>query len=79
MIGLIGHSYTHLDKTSFRCLFNSVARPHLEYCVSILYPLRENNEHLIENVLCRTTKLIPGLFDKTYNDRLAAIKVTSMR
>ena len=79
MMGLIRRSYTHLDITSFRYLFNSLVRPHLEYCVSIWYPLLKKDEELIENVLRRATKLIPGLYDKPYKERLAAIKVPSMR
>ena len=61
MIGLIRRSYTHLDITSFRYFSNSLVRPRLEYCVSIWYPLLKKDEELIENVLLRATKLIPGL------------------
>ena len=61
MMGLIRRSYTHLDITSFRYLFNSLVRPRLKYCVSIWYPLLKKDEELIENVLRRATKLIPGL------------------
>ena len=78
MMGLIRHSYTHLDTTSFRCLFISLVRPLLEYCVSIWYPLlkeelEEELEELIENVLSRTKKLIPGVYDRPYKEQLPAI------
>ena len=79
MMGLIRRSYTHLDITSFRYLFSSLVRPHLEYCISIWYLLLKKDEELIENVLRRATKLIKGLYDKPYKVRLAAIKVPSMR
>ena len=79
MIGLIRRSYTYLDITSFRYLFNSLVRPHLEYRISIWYPLLKKDGELVENVLRRATKLIPGLYDKPYKERLAAIKVPSMR
>ena len=61
IMGLIRRSYTHLDRTSFRCLFSSLVRPHLEYCVSIWYSLLKKEEDLIENILRQATKLIPGL------------------
>ena len=79
MMGLIRRSYTHLDIASFCYLFNSLVRPHLEYCVSIWYPLLKKDEELTENVLRRATKLFPGLYDKSYKERLAAIKVPSMK
>ena len=39
----------------------------------------KNDEDLIENVLRRATNVIPGLYDKPYKERLAAMKVPSMR
>ena len=78
-MGLFRRSYTHLDKTSLRSLINSLVRPHLEYCVSIWYPLLKKDEELIENLLHQATKIISGLYDKPYKECLAAIKVPSMR
>ena len=65
MMGLIRRSYPYLDITSFRYLFNSLVRPHLEYRISIWYLLLKKDGELIENVLRRATKLIPGLYGKT--------------
>ena len=78
MMGSVRRSYTHLDRTSFRCLFSSLVRPHLEYYVSIWYSLLKKEDDLVENVLRRATKLIPGLYDKPYKERLTAIKVPGM-
>ena len=77
-MGLIRRSYTNLDITSFSCLFSSLVRPHLEYYVSIWYPLlkeelEEELEEFIENVLRRATKLIPGVYDRPYKEHLPAI------
>ena len=43
------------------------------------YSLLKKDEDLIENVLRRAAKLIPGLHDKPYDRRLAAIKISSMK
>ena len=78
MMGLIRRSYTCLERISFRCLFNSLVRPHLEHYVSVWYQLIKNDKELLEKCFA-STKLISGLYDKPYNERLAAIKVPSMR
>ena len=46
MTGLIRRSYTHLDRAFFRCLFNPLVRPHLEYCVSIWYRILKKMKSL---------------------------------
>ena len=60
-MGRIRRSYTYLDKNSFRYLFNTLVRPHLEYSVSIWYPLLKKDEKLIENVLQCASELILGI------------------
>ena len=71
-MGLIKRSNTHLDRPSSCCLFSSLVRSNLEYCVSIWYPLLEKNEDLIDNVLRRAIKSTPGPYDKLYKEHLAA-------
>ena len=75
MFCLIRRSYTRLDMRSFRCLFNCLLGPHLEYCDSIWFPLLKKDEDFTKNVLHRTRKLIPGLYDKPYKEGLTAMKV----
>ena len=75
LIGLIRRSYTYLDKISFYYLFNALVRPHLEYCVFVWYPLLKKDEELIENVLRRASKLIPGISNFLYADRIRAADI----
>ena len=78
-MGLIRRSYTYWDKNSFNYLFNALVRLHLEYCVSIWYPLLKIDEELIENVLRRASKLIPGISNFSYADGLRAIDIPRMK
>ena len=39
LMGLIRRSHNFLDIVSFKYLFISPTRPHLEYCVTVWYPL----------------------------------------
>ena len=48
-------------------------------CISIWYPFLEKNQELIENVLCRASKLIPEISNFSYADRLRAIDMPSMK
>jgi len=79
LMGLIRRSYCYLNKSSFRYLFNSIVRPHLEYCVTVWYPLFKKDEILIENVLRRASKLVPGLKELSYRERLEEINIPSMK
>ncbi|KAK6178413.1 hypothetical protein SNE40_013205 [Patella caerulea] len=78
IIGLIRRSYEHLDGDSFRRLFTALIRPHLEYCNVAWAPRLEKDKKLIEGVLRRGTKLISGLKDLSYEERLEKLKLPSM-
>ena len=78
LIGLMRRSYTYLDKKSLRYLFNAIVRPHLKHYVSIWYPLLNQDEELIENVLRRASKLIPRTANFSYADHLHTIDTPGM-
>ena len=79
LMGLIRRSYNFLDIVSLKYLFISLIRPHLEYCVTVWYPLLKKDEDLIENVLRRASKMLPRLSNLTYEERLAKIEIPSMK
>ena len=71
--GLIRRSFTYLDKDMFRTLFTTIVRPHLEYGAPIWNPHSKRLIDLIENVQRRASKMIPGLSQLTYQQRLVAL------
>ena len=76
--GLIRRSYTFLDPLSFKRLFVALVRPHLEYCNSVCYPRFIGDLKQIESVLRRGSKLVPGMFNLTYENRLKELNLPSM-
>lgn len=64
---------------TFRLLYTSLVRPHLEYANPIWNPYFKKHIDMIENVQRRATKMVPGLADLTYEDRLKRLKLPTLR
>ena len=78
MLGLIRRSFTYLDANTMRALFTALVRPYLEFSNTAWHPQFEKDKKLIENVLRRATKIIPGLKDLPYEERLIRTRIPSM-
>ena len=61
IMGLIRRTYTFLDETSFKYPFQALVKPHLEYADALWSPFTKKGIETNENILKRTTKLIPSL------------------
>jgi hypothetical protein len=57
ILGMIRRTFSHLDSFTFRRLFVSLVRPHLEYCNVISFPKLIKDQKIIENVLRRSSKM----------------------
>ena len=73
-MGLIRRTYTFLDETSFRYLFQALVRPNLEYAAAVWSPYTKKDIELIENVQRRATKQVPSLKQLSYTDQLKKLK-----
>lgn len=62
----------HLDKQSFKYLFQALVRPHIH--VEVLSPFKVGNIEKIENVQRRSTKQVPSLKNMSYKERLEKSK-----
>ena len=78
ILGMIRRTFDHLDNTTFINLYKSMVRPHLEYCHAVTFPRFERQVKLLENVQRRATKLVPGLKDLSYTDRLKKLKLPTL-
>ena len=70
MVGLIRIGFTYMDKEMFMNLYPVLVRPLLEYCVQVWSPHKQKHIDLLEGVQKRATKLVPGMREKTYDEKL---------
>jgi len=70
MLGKIKRNFINKSKETIIPLYKSLVRPHLEYHCQIWSPYYKKDTKLIEVVQRRATKLVAGMQDFNYNDRL---------
>ena len=78
MVGLIRRTFSYLDSKMFVKLFTAFVRPHLEYAQAVWSPHLKKHVDIIENVQIRATKLVDGLKDLTYKERLAKLSLPTL-
>ena len=77
-LGLIRRTYQHLDCDTLRTLYTALVRPKLEYGNVVWSPRLQSHIDELEKVQRRATKLVSSLKDKSYEDRLIALKLPSL-
>jgi len=75
MLGMIKHKFIDRSKETIIPLYKSLVKPHLEYCCQIWSPYYKKDIKLIEGVQRRATKLVAGMQELTYNDRLKKLSL----
>ncbi len=77
-LAIIRRTFQHLDEETLIPLYKSLVRSHLEYGVDVWSPRLKRDIHSIESVQRRATKLVPGLADLSYQERLIKLKLPTM-
>jgi hypothetical protein len=78
IVGLIRRSMSSLDTNTFPLLFRSLVRPLIEYANTVWAPRFKGEQDLVEQVQRRATRLVPGLADLSYTERLKVLKLPSL-
>ena len=78
LVGQIRRSFSYLDCDTFRRIYAAFVRPHLEYGQAIWSPFRMKYIRAIENVQIRATKLVDGLGNTDYENRLKRLNLPTL-
>ncbi|RNA22792.1 hypothetical protein BpHYR1_032741, partial [Brachionus plicatilis] len=78
ILGQLRQAFHAWNPQSFISLNTAFIRPHLEYCTSGWNPHRREDVRIIENIQRRETKLVGGIRDRSYQDRLAILNLTTL-
>ena len=76
-LGMIRRNITYKEKRLIILLYKAIVRPHLEYCIHAWSPYLRKDIDMLEKIQRRATKLIPGLRDLTYEERLKECGLTT--
>ena len=77
-LGMIRRNITYKEKSLIIPLYKAIVRPHLEYCIQAWSPYLRKDIDMLEKIQRRATKLIPGLRDLTYEERLKECGLTTL-
>ena len=78
VLGMIRRDLTYKEKSLIVPLYKAIVRPHLEYCIQAWNPHLRKDIDMLEKIQRRATKLIPGLRDLRYEERLKECGLTTL-
>ena len=78
ILGMIRRNITYKEKSLIVPLYKAIVRPHLEYCIQAWNPHLRKDIDMLEKIQRRATKLIPGLRDLRYEERLKECELTTL-
>ena len=77
-LGMIRRNISYKEKSLIVPLYKAIVRPHLEYCIQAWSPYLRKYIYMFEKIQRIATKLIPGLRDIRYEERLKECGLTTL-
>ena len=77
-LGCIKRSVASRVREVILSISSALVRPHLEYCIQMWSPQYRRDMELLECIQRRATKMIPGLEQLSYEDRLRGLGLCSL-
>ena len=75
---MIKRTFSYFSKESLLTLYKSYVRPHLEFCVQAWSPFLKKDIIILEKVQRRATKLLAGITNLSYEERLRILQLTTL-
>ena len=78
MLGLIKRTLVNRSPAILTTLYKSLVRPHLEYSTAVWSPHYVKDREMLEKVQRRFTRMVPGLGDLGYEERLGVLGLMTL-
>ena len=78
ILGMIRRNIAYKENSLIVPLYKAIVRAHLEYCIQAWSPHLRKDIDMLEKTQRRATKLIPGLRDLRYEERLKECGLTTL-
>ncbi len=79
MMGMIRRTFQFLNTKTFLPLYKALVRNGLEYGEAVWSPHKMKDIEKIEGVQRRATKLLPGMKERSYQERLKILRLPTLR
>jgi hypothetical protein len=79
ILAICKRTFASINIDTFRLLYKGLIRPQLEYASSVWSPHLIRQIDILEKVQKRATKLVPGLSNLSYPDRLKTLKLPTLK